>query len=136
MTNFFAISAKSRTDQAGAASLRVIRPLAIMYSDHVLTILAWCCLRDDFRMFRVDRIESLSSNGASFRPRRVSLLREYLTKLSAREENAASGMISANILWTAMRSRLCDLWLKLFQLLLLLLLRFPRPIAHQYAHGN
>ena len=69
-------------DQAGTASQRVIRPLAIMYSDHVLTVLAWCCLRDDFRMFRVDRIASLSGNGASFRPRRVSLLRDYLTRLS------------------------------------------------------
>ncbi|CAH1689929.1 Transcriptional regulator [Hyphomicrobiales bacterium] len=69
-------------DQAGTASQRIIRPLAIMYSDHVLTVLAWCCLRDDFRMFRVDRVESLSTNGASFRPRRARLLRDYLAKLS------------------------------------------------------
>lgn len=72
-------------DQAGAASLRVIRPLAIVYNDHVLTVLAWCCLRDDFRMFRVDRVESLSNNRTSFRPRRVSLLREYLAKLSEKQ---------------------------------------------------
>lgn len=72
-------------DQAGASSQRIICPLAIMYSDHVLTVLAWCRLRDDFRMFRVDRIESLSGNGVSFRPRRASLLREYLTKLSTQE---------------------------------------------------
>ncbi|WP_196259621.1 helix-turn-helix transcriptional regulator [Pelagibacterium limicola] len=69
-------------DQAGTASQRIIRPLAIMYSDHVLTVLAWCCLRDDFRMFRVDRIESLASLGTSFRPRRARLLRDYLAKLS------------------------------------------------------
>lgn len=84
-------------DQAGAGSQRIIRPLAIMYSDHVLTVLAWCCLRADFRMFRVDRVESLSSNGASFRPRRASLLREYLATLSANESEAASGIISANV---------------------------------------
>ena len=71
-------------DQAGAASQRIIRPLAIMYSDHVLTVLAWCCLRNDFRMFRVDRINELSSNGTSFRPRRASLLRDYLAQLSAK----------------------------------------------------
>ncbi len=69
-------------DQAGTASQRTIRPLSIIYSDHVLTVLAWCCLRDDFRMFRVDRVESLSGNGASFRPQRVILLRDYLLKLS------------------------------------------------------
>ncbi|MCF1469293.1 WYL domain-containing protein [Agrobacterium vitis] len=70
-------------DQAGTASQRIIRPLAIMYSDHVLTVLAWCRLLDDFRMFRVDRIDSLSRDGASFRPRRAGLLREYLAKLRA-----------------------------------------------------
>lgn len=83
-------------DQAGAASQRVIRPLAIMYSDHVLTVLAWCCLRGDFRMFRVDRIDGLSGNGTSFRPRRASLLREYLARLSAKanEKAAAFGTVS------------------------------------------
>ncbi|SHF95594.1 HTH domain-containing protein [Kaistia soli DSM 19436] len=77
----------SYLDQAGTASQRIIRPLAIMYSDHVLTVLAWCCLRDDFRMFRVDRVESLSSNGTSFRPRRAPLLRDYLAKLSEKRSD-------------------------------------------------
>lgn len=72
-------------DQAGSASRRIIRPLAIVYNDHVLTVLAWCCLRDDFRMFRIDRVDGVSSKGTSFRPRRASLLREYLALLSARE---------------------------------------------------
>jgi predicted DNA-binding transcriptional regulator YafY len=72
-------------DQAGTASQCIIRPLAIMYSDHVLTVLAWCCRRNDFRMFRVDRVESFSLSGASFRPRRASLLRDYLAKLSEKQ---------------------------------------------------
>ncbi|MDP2697249.1 YafY family protein [Thalassospira sp.] len=72
-------------DQEGTASQRIIRPLAIVYNDHVLTVLAWCCLRDDYRMFRIDRVDGVSSKGTSFRPRRVSLLRVYLAKLSARE---------------------------------------------------
>jgi predicted DNA-binding transcriptional regulator YafY len=75
----------SYRDQAGTASQRVIRPLAIVYNDHVLTVLAWCCLRDDFRMFRIDRVDGVSNTGASFRPRRASLLRVYLAKLGARE---------------------------------------------------
>ncbi|WP_417308710.1 helix-turn-helix transcriptional regulator [Devosia sp.] len=83
----------SYRDQAGATSQRIIRPLAIMYSDHVLTVLAWCCLRTDFRMFRVDRIDSLSHTGSSFRPRRASLLRDYLSRLRARQSETvpASG---------------------------------------------
>lgn len=85
-------------DQSGSASLRIIRPLAIMYSDHVLTVLAWCCLRNDFRMFRVDRVESLSRNENSFRPRRASLLREYLAKLTSQKNDKATAFrtVSAN----------------------------------------
>ncbi len=69
-------------DQAGSFTQRLIRPLAIMYSDRVMTVLAWCCLRNDFRMFRVDRIGTMSRTGTSFRPRRASLLRDYLAKLT------------------------------------------------------
>jgi len=56
-----------------------------MYSDYVLTVLAWCRLRDDFRMLRVDRIDGLSSNGTSYRPRRAKLLRDYLAMFRAQE---------------------------------------------------
>ena len=72
-------------DQSGAASQRVIRPLAIVYNDHVLTALAWCCLREDFRMFRLDRIDALTGTGTSFRPRRAGLLRDYLARLTEEE---------------------------------------------------
>jgi predicted DNA-binding transcriptional regulator YafY len=87
-------------DQAGTASQRIIRPLAIVYNDHVLTVLAWCCLRDDFRMFRIDRVDGVSSKGTSFRPRRASLLREYLAQLIAKanEKAAALGTVSATTL--------------------------------------
>jgi predicted DNA-binding transcriptional regulator YafY len=87
-------------DQAGTASQRIIRPLAIVYNDHVLTVLAWCCLRDEFRMFRIDRVDGVSSKGTSFRPRRASLLREYLAQLIAKanEKAAALGTVSATTL--------------------------------------
>ena len=87
------------SDQAGAASQRIIRPLAIMYSDHVLTVLAWCCLRHDFRMFRIDRVDSLARKRTSFRPRRASLLRQYLALLRAKKHQttAAEGTEPASI---------------------------------------
>ena len=59
-------------------------PLAVMYTDGALTLLAWCCLREAFRMFRLDRISALQTTGTSFRPRRASLLRDYLAELHAR----------------------------------------------------
>ncbi|MFV0513971.1 MAG: helix-turn-helix transcriptional regulator [Jhaorihella sp.] len=68
-------------DQAGAKTSRMIYPLALMYAERTLTLLAWCCLREDFRMFRGDRIAHVADTGASFRPRRAALLREYLGKL-------------------------------------------------------
>ncbi|HEV2517507.1 MAG TPA: YafY family protein [Devosia sp.] len=72
------------TDKAGTASERTILPLAIVYTEGALTVLAWCCLREAFRMFRTDGISELRLAGTSFRPRRVALLRDYLAALRAR----------------------------------------------------
>lgn len=71
-------------DKANAITERSILPLAVMYTDGALTLLAWCNLRQGFRMFRLDRISALRSTGTSFRPRRASLLRDYLAELRAR----------------------------------------------------
>lgn len=71
----------SYVDRDGQASERTVWPLAIMYLNNMLAMLAWCCLREDFRMFRADRIESVAATGVSFRPRRVALLRRYLDEL-------------------------------------------------------
>lgn len=68
-------------DRAGAATERTIWPLAIVYLEKMLVVLARCCLRDDFRMFRADRITSVAATGASFRPRRAALLRDYGARL-------------------------------------------------------
>ena len=68
-------------DGAGLVTERTILPLAVMYADRSLTVLAWCCLREAFRMFRTDRIVQLDATRTSFRPRRVMLLRDYLAEL-------------------------------------------------------
>lgn len=63
---------------------RRLYPLAISYHDRAVMLLAWCCVRRDFRMFHVTRIQSYARAGESFRPRRVALLRDYLAALYAR----------------------------------------------------
>lgn len=68
-------------DKEDAVTSRVILPLAIVYSEKVLTVLAWCRLRAAFRMFRLDRIRDIKPAGGSFRPRRAALLRTYLAEL-------------------------------------------------------
>lgn len=69
------------TDAEGRTSERKVWPLAIVYLDRSLTLLTWCCLRRAFRMFRIDRITDAERTEESFRPRRVSLLRDYVAKL-------------------------------------------------------
>ncbi len=71
-------------DADGAMTERSIKPLALAYHENVLAVLAWCALRQDFRIFRADRIVALIRTGESFRPQRASLLRTYLQALKAR----------------------------------------------------
>ncbi|MCT4331353.1 YafY family transcriptional regulator [Paracoccus sp. YLB-12] len=68
------------TDLRDAPSRRVIWPLGLSYSQHTLMLLAHCRLRMDFRVFHVNRIRALRPTGDSFRPHRVSLVREYAAK--------------------------------------------------------
>jgi len=68
-------------DRDQVVTERRIWPLAIMYLDRMLVVLAWCRLREAFRMFRAERIEALEATGESFRPQRVALLRGYLAEL-------------------------------------------------------
>lgn len=75
-------------DRHGTLTTRRILPLAVMYTERGLTLLAWCCLREDCRMLRGDRIAACQEDGQSFRPRRVTLLRAYLAQLRA---SAAKG---------------------------------------------
>lgn len=70
-------------DEAGRATLRRIWPLAVAFLDEVLLLVAWCCLRQDFRRFRLERIGSAEMTPDSFRPRRVALLRDYVATLGA-----------------------------------------------------
>lgn len=69
-------------DRGRAVTERTILPLAMIYTEGALTVLAWCCLREAFRMFRLERISMVQATGASFRPRRAALLRDCLAELS------------------------------------------------------
>jgi predicted DNA-binding transcriptional regulator YafY len=68
-------------DAEGRRSRRRIWPLSVVYLDDSPSLLAWCCLRQDFRAFRLDRIVTASATEESFRPRRAALLRDYLARL-------------------------------------------------------
>lgn len=53
-------------DDAGHGSERPVRPLLLEFWGRVWTLASWCETRNDFRSFRVDRIESLVLTGATF----------------------------------------------------------------------
>ncbi len=45
-------------DEGGGRTRRTLRPLGLFFWGKVWTLLAWCELRNDFRSFRLDRIEN------------------------------------------------------------------------------
>ncbi|AJE48132.1 helix-turn-helix transcriptional regulator [Celeribacter indicus] len=51
----------------GTRTNRIVRPLQLDYWGRVWTMGGWCELREAFRVFRVERIESLIDTGARFR---------------------------------------------------------------------
>ena len=70
-------------DQNGGVTQRRIWPLAIVWFDHALMCLAFCTMRQDFRRFHLERMSGVALTNMSFRPRRVSLLRDYIAKVRA-----------------------------------------------------
>lgn len=67
-----AVEARTRlalvyTDGEGHGTERTVRPLGLWFWGKVWTLVAWCELRNDFRMFRVDRI-GRCVQGAQFKP--------------------------------------------------------------------
>ncbi|WP_434286689.1 helix-turn-helix transcriptional regulator [Celeribacter sp. SCSIO 80788] len=71
-------------DRQGRDTLREIWPLAIVYLDEELMLLAHCRLRGAFRQFLVGSIQSLDWAEGSFRPHRVTMLRDYISELRTR----------------------------------------------------
>ncbi|MEP2892083.1 helix-turn-helix transcriptional regulator [Tateyamaria sp.] len=76
-------------DGKGNQTERTVKPLGIVYMDNSNVLLAWCHLRQDFRMFRLDRMDDLNVTDDSFRPHRVSLLRDYMARIRAEKHIVA-----------------------------------------------
>ncbi|WP_116132429.1 YafY family protein [Tropicimonas sp. IMCC34043] len=69
------------SDAEGAATTRRLRPLGLWFWGKVWTLVAWCELRSDFRMFRLDRIEALQDTGERFRDERAKSLGEFFRQM-------------------------------------------------------
>ena len=63
-------------DESGAKSVRAVRPLGVWFWGKVWTAVCWCELRQNFRMFRLDRIVSMKEAGR-FRPEKGQTLKDF-----------------------------------------------------------
>jgi predicted DNA-binding transcriptional regulator YafY len=64
-------------DESGQQSQREIWPVQLAFHDGKQVVAAWCCLRQDFRNFRTDRITAASASDARYGRRRAVLAREW-----------------------------------------------------------
>lgn len=71
----------SYRDAAGHGTERRIWPLGTVFLDREVQCLAFCCLRQDFRRFKVAQMADVRLTDESFRPRRVPLLRQFIDQL-------------------------------------------------------
>ncbi len=68
-------------DASEAKTDRTVRPLGLWFWGKVWTLVAWCELREDFRMFRLDRIAGMTETGDTFRPEPGTTLRDFYRKM-------------------------------------------------------
>ena len=60
---------------------RTVRPLALYFWSGVWTLVAWCEMRDDFRVFRIDRMREPRALAETFAHRAGQRLEDYLRKV-------------------------------------------------------
>ncbi len=65
------------SDANAAATERIVRPLGLWFWGKVWTLVAWCELREDFRMFRLDRIHALTVTSNRFRSETGKQLKDF-----------------------------------------------------------
>lgn len=68
------------TDGVGERTERVVRPLSLAYFGPVWMLAAWCELRVDFRVFRLDRIDGFAVLDDHFKPEPGKSLTEFLSR--------------------------------------------------------
>ena len=72
-------------DVSGDASERTVRPLGCFYWGKVWTLSTWCELRNDFRGFRVDRMDAVEVLPDRFRDEPGKTLADLLRQVKARQ---------------------------------------------------
>ena len=69
-------------DADGNVTSRTVRPLGLWFWGNVWTLVCWCEMRDDFRVFRLDRIHEMTT-GDPFKAEREKSLTTYFARETA-----------------------------------------------------
>lgn len=78
LTNFF-LTEINYTNEDNNNTTRIIEPFALINTQENWLLLAWCRLRNEFRFFRLDRIEKLEIHTEKFEPHKMTL-QEYFER--------------------------------------------------------
>ncbi len=73
-------------DDAGIPSLRTVWPILIGYGATSRMLIAWCELRDGFRMFRTDRLKAVEFLDQPYPEVRAELRRRWLTMMETNHD--------------------------------------------------
>ena len=79
------------SDEAGRASERTVRPLALAFHPPAWLLISWCELRSDFRNFRLDRIASCEATAECFTDEPGKSLADYLRRLEQELSDPSAG---------------------------------------------
>jgi len=73
LTNFSLTVIEYQKAGDGKATKRTVEPFALLSTQENWLLVAWCRLRKEFRLFRLDRIKTLSVQSEKFEPHKITL---------------------------------------------------------------
>lgn len=83
-------------DMEGRASSRLIWPVQIAYFEKKEVVVAWCCLRSAFRVFRTDRIKTFELTEHPYGRQRRELTDRWMDEWKCRQASHQSPKPGAN----------------------------------------
>jgi predicted DNA-binding transcriptional regulator YafY len=83
-------------DAAGLASERTVWPFLIGYVENMQALMAWCELRQDFRIFRMDRIIAVEFLEQRYPEPRAALRRRWLALMDNRVGKAGHALLDVD----------------------------------------
>jgi len=73
----------SYRDEKGKETHRNAQPLGLWFWGRKWTLVAWCEMRNDFRMFRIDRMNNVQVTDIKFKPTPERSLAKFLKQIEA-----------------------------------------------------